>query len=138
MVGEDVHSLYNAVLADVACGGQKVVVVIVDAGSDHVADPNRFAYALQILHHLVRVRTMMRRKAVVQIVVHGLYVKKDEIRDLQKTAHGIVEDNTAGVQGRMYALLTAEAEVCLHERSLDERFTTGTGYASGLDEITIL
>ena len=138
MIWQDVHTLYNTVLADVACGGKQVVVIIVDAGGYHMADPYGLAYALQIPHHLVRVRAMMSRKAVVQIVVHGLYVEKNEIRDLSKTAHGIVEDNTAGVQGRMYALLTAEAEVCLHERSLNERFTTGAGYTSGLYEITIL
>lgn len=103
-----------------------------------MADPYGLAYALEIFHHLVRVRAMMRRKAVVQIVVHGLYVEKDEIRDLQETTNGIVEYNTTGVQGRMYALLTAEAEVCLHEWSLNKWFATGAGYASGLDEITIL
>lgn len=137
MIWEDVHTLYHAVLADVAHGGQKVLVVIVDAGSYHMADPYGLANALQILHHLVGVCAMMCRKAVVQLIVHGLYVKKDEIRDLQKTAHGIVEYNTTGVQGRMYALLTAEAEVCLYEWSLNKWFATGAGYTSCLDEVAI-
>ena len=137
MIWEDVHTFYHAVLADVACGGQEMLVIIVDAWSYHMADPYGLGNALQILHHLVRVRAMMRRKALVQIVVHGLYVEKDEIRDLQETTNGIVEYNTAGVQGRMYALLTAEAEVCLYEWSLNEWFATGTGYASCLDEVAI-
>ena len=138
MVWQDVHTLYNAVLLYITCGGQKVVVIIVDTGSYHMADPYGLANALQILHHLVGVRAMMRRKAMMQIVVHGLYIEKDKIRDLQETAHGIVKDNTAGVQGRMYALLPAETEVCLYEWSLNERFATGAGYASCLYEITIL
>jgi len=137
MIWQDVHTLYNAVLLYITCGGKQVLVIIVDTGSYHMADPYGLANALQIFHHLVGVRAMMRRKAVVQIVVHGLNVEKDEIRDLQKTAHGIVKDNTAGVQGRMYALFTTETEVCLYERSLDERFTTGTGYASCLDKVAI-
>lgn len=137
MVWQDVHTLHHTVLAYVARRGKQVFVIVVDAWCNHMADPYRLAYALQILHHLVRVRTMMRRKSVVQLVVHSLYVEKDEIRDLQETTNGIIEDDTTGVQCRMYALLPAQTEIFFYERCLDKGLTTSTGYTASPYEVAI-
>jgi hypothetical protein len=115
-----------------------VLVIVVDAGGDHMANPYGLADALQILHHLVGMRTLVTCKAGMQFIVHGLYVKQNQVRYFQKTAHCIVEDYTAGIQSRVYALLLAQTEVFLHEGGLDKGFAASAGNAAGLDEIAIL
>ena len=107
MIWKDVHTLYYAILADIACDRQEMLVIVVDARGDYMANPYRFANALQILHHLVWMRAIMRCKAWVQFIVHGLYIEQNQVGHFKKTAYGIVEDNSAGIQSRMYALLLA-------------------------------
>ena len=138
MVRQDIHALYYAVLAYIACCGQQVLVIVVDAGGNNMADPYGLADALQILHHLVGMRTLVTCKAGMQFIVHGLYVKQNQVRYFQKTAHCIVEDYTAGIQSRVYALLLAQTEVFLHEGGLDKGFAASAGNTAGLDEIAIL
>ena len=138
MVWQDVHALYYAVLAYIACCGQQVLVIVVDAGGDHMANPYRLAYALQIFHHLMRMGAIMPCKSGVQFIVYGFYVEQNQVCYFQKAAHSIVEDYTAGIQSRVYAFLLAETEVFLHEGSLHEGFATSAGNTACLDEIAIL
>lgn len=138
MVWQDVHPLYYAVLAYVACCGQQVLVIVVDAGGDHMANPYGLADALQILHHLMGMRTLVTCKARMKFIVHGLYVKQNQVYYFQKAAHSIVEDYTAGIQSSVYAFLLAQTEVFLHEGSLDKGFAASTGNTACLDEIAIL
>ena len=138
MVWQYVNTLYHAVLAHIACGGKKVLVIVIDTWSDDMAHPHRLAYALQIFHHLMRMSAVVRGKALMQFIVHGLYIKKYKVRNLKKTTYSIIEDDTAGVQCCVYAFLFAQTEVFLHKGYLNKRFATSAGDTASLYEITIL
>jgi hypothetical protein len=115
-----------------------VLIVIVDAGSDNMSNPYGFAYALQILHHLMGMRTLMTCKAGMQFIVHGLYVKQNQVCYFQKVAYSIIEDYAAGIQSRMNAFLLAQAEIFFHKCCLDKGLATSAGNTASFDEIAIL
>ena len=138
MVWKYVHTLYHTVLTYIACGSHEVLVVVVDAWSDHMPNPYWLADALQILHHLMGMRTLVTCKARMQFIVHGLYIKQNQVCYFQKAAHSIVKYNSASVQSRVYAFFLAQTEVFFHKGSLDKWFSAGTGNTACLDEVAIL
>jgi hypothetical protein len=73
-----------------------------------------------------------------QFIVHGLYVKQNQVCYFQKVAYSIIEDYAAGIQSRMNAFLLAQAEIFFHKCCLNKGFATSAGNTASLDEIAIL